>query len=502
MAQQQIVVLVGHDQWRVVHFKRWRYQALHAFTANAENQALLMDRLKQSVGANVYFLTDIADEHYHVEVLPPVRGAARKQLLARRLAAWPFAQGLHAVHKAGEAQGVRQEGRYLFSAIHYPPLREWLQVLQKETLCVQGVYTQTLCIPCWASHLQSGHAQCLIAWFEKRQLRIRYLYRSQLLFSRQLTLTSDEFPEAHINTEIAQTRLYLENQKWLQKDEPLHLLWLTEDPHSNGLSSEQLPTSTQLSNMSYAEVMCKSGWNSLPAALNVMDWAAIQLVRHSPRLPNFAPETTLLNGRVAKAKRNIAVAGVIMVCLFVMANRTSEQALQKTQSDIQRTNARLHLWQSAKPDWAIEEADLPRLQTFSRAVQNLEVSARFPDRAWNMLQGVMTGEPGWQLKEVDWRYGAINEAKHTQPSLPDNPWVETAKIRFARKTSINASEARQAWQLLLEKLRQHPDVVEVKEVNISANSGSPVQTGDTRHSLLPDVEPTLTIRLRGPKGAT
>lgn len=500
MAQQQIVVLVGHDQWRVVHFKRWRYQALHVFTANAENQGLLLDRLKQSARASVYFLTDIADEHYHVEVLPPVRGTARKQLLARRLAAWPFAQGLHAVNKAGSVNGVRQEDRYLFSAIHYPPLREWLQALQKEPLCVQGVYTQALCMPCWVSCLQSGHAQCLIAYFEKQQLRIRYLYRSKLLFSRLLTFTPDEHLSVRINSEIAQTRLYLLSQKWLQESESLQLLWLSEDEHGNGSPLDQLPAPIKQSCISYAEVMRQSGWQLVPDGLSVMDWAAIQVMRHTRRLPNFAPESSLLNVRVARAKRNIAAAGVIMVCVFLIANWMNRQALQKTQIDIQRTSAQLHLWQSAKPASGIAETDLPHLQIFSRAVQGLEASVHFPDRALKILQGVMAVQPVWQVQEVDWRYGAINEPKHTQSALPDNPWVETATIRFARKAANNASEAHQAWQLLLDKLRQHPDVIELKEINISAKSGNPVQTGDTRHSLLPDDQPTLTIKLRGPKG--
>ncbi|MEZ0210822.1 MAG: hypothetical protein ACAH08_07675, partial [Methylophilus sp.] len=110
-----------------MHFRGSRYLSLNVFAANAENQLLLLDLLKQYAEAIVYFLTDVTDEQYHVEVLPHVSGAARKQLLARRLAAWPFAQGLHAVHKLDSVKNVRKEERYLFSAIHYPPLRDWLQ---------------------------------------------------------------------------------------------------------------------------------------------------------------------------------------------------------------------------------------------------------------------------------------------------------------------------------------------------------------------------------------
>lgn len=501
MTQQQLVVLVGYDQWRVAHFNGWRYQAVRTFSANAESQKLLLDWLKQFARANVYFLTDIADEHYHIEVLPPVRGIARKQLLARRLAAWPFAQGLHAVHKVDSIQGVRPEYRYLFSAIQHPTLREWLQALQKETLCVQGVYTQALCTPCWASNLLSGHTQCLIAYFGKQQLRIRYLYRSKLLFNRLLTLAPDESLGIRISREIAQTRVYLLSQKWLQESEPLQVLWLSEDEHSHGLPLDQLPATIKQICTAYADVMRQSGWQLAPGGLGVMDWAAIQVIRHTRQLPNFAPEASLLNASVVRAKRNITLTCVLMVCLFVMAHWISQKVLQKTHVDIQRTNAQLKLWQAVKPALGIVKEDLPRLQTFSRAVQSLESSARFPNRALTILQDVMAGQPMWQVKEVGWHYGATHESRHKQAALPDNHWTEASTIKFSRQKAVNSSDAYQAWQALLEKLRQHPDVLELKEMNASVTSGSSIHQGDTRQSLLLDDQPALTIKLREPKGA-
>ncbi|MGP1716614.1 MAG: hypothetical protein ACTS9Y_05485 [Methylophilus sp.] len=500
MVQQQLVILVTHDQWRVVHFMGWRYHALRVFPANVENQGLLLEWLKQATGASVYFLTDIADEHYHVEVLPPVRGTVRKQLLTRRLAVWPYAQGLHTVHKIGSVQSANQEQLYLFSAIHYPPLREWLQALQQQTMRVQGVYTQALCTPCWVAHWQSGHAQCLIAWFESQQLSIRYLCRSKLLFSRLLTLKQDTSLGTRISSEIAQTRLYLVSQKWLQEVEPVHLIWLSEDADHNDFHLGPLPTVIQQTNLSYAEVLRQSGWQPVPAGLSVMDWAAIQVLRHSRRLPNFAPEASLLNARIASAKRNIIAACILMICLCVVANWISQQALQKMQSDIQRTNAQLHLWQSAQPGLGVPEADLPRLQILSQSVQALETSARLPHRAMAILQSVMAGQPVWQVKTLAWEYGVASgftdEPRHEHSEQADSLWTETITIRLARQQGVISSDTQQAWQLLLEKLRQHPDILELKEISVSAESASQTQKGDTRQSLSPDHQPSLTIRLR------
>lgn len=496
MAQQRLIVLVGHDQWRVVHFNGWRYHALHSFSADTESQELLLDRLKQYAGAIVYFLTDIADEHYHIEVLPHVGGAAKKKLLARRLAAWPFAQGLHTLNKVGSVQSVRKEDLYLFSAIHYPPLREWLQALKQQAMRVQGVYTQPLCIPCWASPLQSGQAQCLTVYFERQQLRIHYLYQSRLLFSRLLTLTPDASLNIRISSEIAQTRLYLMNQKWLQENELLHLLWLSEGANNKSLPLEQLPAGIRQTCLSYADVMHQSGWKPVPSGLSFMDWAAIQVVLHTLKLPNFAPEISMLSDRVLAAKRNITVVSLVMICLLIMTNWMSQQSLQHTQFNIQQTQAHLRRWQAATPALGVAEADLPRLQTFSRAVQSLEASARFPDRALTLLQEVLAGQQVWQVKEITWSDGSLRAPGQEPSANPDSHWPEMVSITFFRIGDAASQNAHEAWRLLLQTLRQHPDIRELKEVNVPASSASSVQQGDTRQSLSPDNQPTIMFRLR------
>jgi hypothetical protein len=241
MSQLQLVVLITHDQWRVAHFRGRRYHSLTEFSAHAENQPLLLDLLKKHAEATVYFLTDIADEHYHVEVLPHVSGAAGKQLLARRLAAWPFTQGLHAVHILDTVQNVRKEDRYLFSAIHYPPLRDWLQALQQKNMRVRGVYTQALCFPCVISNSKSADTHCLYIYLQKQQLRIHYHYKAKLLFSRLLTLSIDESLRSRLSNEVTQTRLYLISQHWLQEKEPLHMVWF-------GWVKVRMPADCHLSN--------------------------------------------------------------------------------------------------------------------------------------------------------------------------------------------------------------------------------------------------------------
>jgi hypothetical protein len=493
MARYQLVILVGQAEWRVIHFSGWRYQDLYVFTANADMQRLLLEHLQRYAAARLYFLTDIAEEHYHIELCPPVRGTARKQLLARRLAAWLYAQSLHAVHRVSSTPGLPQADRYLFAAIHYLPLN---QLLQSQPLRVHGVHTQALCSPCWVSTLPSAHTHYLIGYVEKQQLRLRYLYRSQLVFSRLLALVPDASLNLPISSEIVQTRLYLLSQQWLQEGEPLHLLWLSEDGHDQDLSPQQLPALIQSTTMSYAALLRQSGWQSVPPGLSVMDWLAMQVLLHNRQLPNLAAQAALLSVHALRAKRMLVAACSCMILLLLAANYLSLQAMQKTQSDIRHASAQIQLWQSAQPAWGIADADLPRLQTFSQAVQDLQAAARYPDRLLIIVQQVMAGQQVWQVNTIDWVYAATPAATAALGQVAQPQSAETATIRFSRQTGVSAADAQQGWQLLLQKLRLHPHILALKEMRGANASASQSRQGDTRLSEAHEDQAALSFNLR------
>lgn len=483
MAQQRLIVLINSMQWQVLHFSGTRYREMRAYAANEENQLPLLNWIKQFPAATVAFLTDIADEHYHVEVLPHVGGLARKQLLERRMAAWPFAQELHTIHYIDRVQGLRREDRYLFSAMHYPFLQRWLQALQQQEMRVQGIYSQALCLPCW---LPGGtHRLCL--WLGKQQARLCYLYRNRLLFSRLLALTAGMPVIAHIANEVIQTRFYLMNQQWLQEHETLQLLCLSDDA-ANDLSRQQWPAEIQPTIVAYTGLIRQFD-EAVPDAVSVTEWAAVQVILNTRRLPNFAPAEALMHERIARAKRVIQEACAIMACLFAMTAWSSHQQLQRAQGDTQTAQANLLRWQAAISVPEVSEAALPQLHTLALAMQALEVSALLPDRTWQILQQTMTGQDSWQLQTLAWQYGAATDSKGQ-----DKRWSERVSLIFARKGSPASDSAIQDWQSLLEKLRAHPDVLDVVEIRASNAAGNPVLSGDTRQ--MPATADSLQLEIR------
>lgn len=492
MAQLRLVVLVNSAQWQVLRFSGSRCCELREFSTDADNQSELLNWLKQFPKAVICFLTDLADEHYHVEVLPHVSGTAEKQLLGRRLAAWPFAQELHAVHRLNSLQKSRRENRYLFSAIHYPPLVSWLQSLQHQGMRVQGVYTQALCLPCWISSLQPNSAHCLCVDFDRQQLRIRYLYQSRLLFSRVFTLPENETTSLRVASEIAQTRVYLINQRWLLENDTLHLFWVGESVKTSQLSSEQLPVSIKQTYVSNSELMQQLKLDPPPNGLSAINWAAAQVIIHTLQLPNLATVASLSCDRIARAKRTLQLVSAAMACLFAVACWSSQEDERHSQLRIQEATANLHLWQNALPSSEFAEADLPRLQTLVMAVQGIGVSARLPDHAFSIIQNMLTEFSLWQLQKIEWHDGyACSKTMHV-----DTGGAETMTVSFSRTKAVSELAANQEWRVLQEKLQTHSDIDSVVEINSSRSPESGLQHGDTRQAVQLGGQQILKICLR------
>lgn len=483
------IVLVRHHQWRVVRFQGKKYQELRVFPGDTQGQVQLLDWLKSFAKSQVSFLTDIPEEHYHVELLPPVRGSARKQLLARRLAAWPFSRELHAVHRVDTVQNARPEDRYLFSAIHCPPLSTCLQNLEQQGISIQGIYTQSLCLPGWIPSMENAHQLCVQV--EREHVRIHYLFTGRLLFSRQLPLSHDIAFAPWIVNELAKIRLYLVHQHWLPESGVLHLLWMGNHNFLDDLPELPLPEAATQTRMTYEELIQANGWR-LPVEVNAAEWAAIQILLNHPHVSNLAPYHLLLPAQVARDKRHIRWACFATLCLSVMAGWSNQQALQYTQFEIANTRTTLQQLQADLPAMQFAESDGPELQMFSNTVSALAASARLPHRALELLEDTLAEVESWQLDKMEWRYEPVDQAGESGQAVTG--WSEAILIHFSRHKEAVAIQAHHDWQHLMHKLQAHPETLRVTEIRETAIDNQ--MQGDTRELSMDSDQHALKVHMR------
>ncbi len=495
MASHHFIVLVDQTCWRVVHVRGQQALAMRTFECDDSRRQEILRWWQQFPQARVSFLTNHADENYHVETLPQVRGSAGRQLLMRKLAAWPFSQGMHAVCRLGHVKTLRRESRFLFVALTYPALSHWLSVLQVQPIRVQGVYTQALCLVCWLSATLQGVMHGLCVQYTAQQVRFSYIHQRRLFFSRLISLPSDTLstPEdfvGRIAQEVAQIRMTLIHQHWLQEADALSLVWLGQAPVDLSLFKAQLPAGCV-----WAEISDMDGHSrnrDLPSGLHAMEWAAIQPILKGGPLPNLAPEPVLLLDSSARIKRHLHWAGAAMVCLMALICWVSIQATYQAQVQMQQVKRQLQVGQRT-PAEHINQAQFSGIRALTQAVQGLQASVRLPEHALALMQQALTGLPHWQVASLAWDFSESSPQVDAATQHPSR-WRETLTVTWLQ--GDRSEQAAMEWQQLLTRLRGLPEIEKVEVLTPSASSSNAQRQGNTGQAPAPDQPPVLKLYLR------
>lgn len=480
MARHQFITLIDALQWRVLHFAGGRFSALRVFSEQADDRDSLLRWWQCFPGARLHFVVNLAEEQYQVEALPSVRGAAGRQLLMRKLAAWPYSQGLHTAFKLDHVQRLRREDRYLFSAFFYPPLSEWLPQLQAHGLRITGIYTQTLCMPHWLPALCTAFSSYFCIDWQPAQVRVSFLRQHQVFFSQCIALTEaqsaqTEDPLQRIMYEIGQIRLTLISQHCLEEDEGLGLLWISQEKPDMSVLEQHLPFIARSQYCADDVFAKRQDARLLPHLLKGADGMAIQVVLANLPLPNFAPAAALLQDKVQRLKQHIHVAGVTFGVLMLAIIGMGEQAIQKMHFKSHQIEKQLSLWQSAKGPLAVHEESLPRLRALTEAVRGVETSSRLPGRVLSVFQRLLADPHGQRLKKLEWKYGPRSDDRAGDMVMSD--WEEIVFVTVYREKVTTEKE----WRQLIEKLRQAPEVARVDILALPAADKSG-RHGDTRQA--------------------
>ncbi|WP_232410970.1 hypothetical protein [Methylophilus sp. 5] len=473
-----------------------RLLAMRAFGVDAGSRTELLNWWQQFPQAKVSFLTNHADEHYHVEVLPQVRGAAGRQLLMRKLAAWPFSQNMHTACLLDHVQTLRREARFLLVACAYSPLADWLPVLQKQAIRIQGVYTQALALACWLPACQPGLLHRLCIQYRQQQVRISYL-QQRLFFSRLILLPADTFSTSEacigrIVHEISQIRIMLVHQGWLSEVDVLQLIWLGQMPTDIQWLKKQLPAACVWAGLSEPELARHLGVKALPAELDAVDWAAIQVVLKGHPLPNLAPEAALLPDSIMRVKRSLHGAGVVMASLMLLAGWFGIQATHYAERQMRQIQRQLNVRQLAPTD-IISQEQLPPLRALAQAVHSLQSSVRLPARALTLMQQALVGASHWQVATMTWDFSSEAVAQPVM-ATPATVWQETLAITWAK--SNQNEQAAMEWPPLLRRLRDLPEVERVEVLTPTESAGGAQRQGSTGSAQAVDQPPAIKLYLR------
>lgn len=442
------MVCVSAQQWQVLLWKGTACCESKRFLPGQD--AIFIGWVQQYPNATVTLLTDLAEEHYHIEVLPHVRGHTRRQLLSRKLAAWPPAMGLHAVQWLDTSQVPRREDRYLCTAVSLDRWQAYLQALQQHAVCVMGVYLQSSFLGHWAHRLLPSATHVLCIHGHVSYCRFSYIHHGKVVFSRQVSLPEHAMTAALL-AEIGQTRMYLVHQQWLPEAETLHLLMLS-DAHVFASLPDAATLSDKLvqQHVTHAEMLRQLALPVPTFQVSAMAWLAMQgILRQGLMAANLANPALRITARIRSARRCLMAASVVMLVIGMMARYLITRQIEWAEQAYARQQQLLLHVQPANTSPPLSGNDAQRMQVLANAATVLIAAQRSPQPLLQVLQQACADLTAWQLVRVQWQYGPQAQ----RPSTVD--WQEWAVIDFVQKETVSSASASHDWAMLLQRLRAH-----------------------------------------------
>lgn len=499
------MIAVTAREWQVFRWQGTQCCECRVFDQSASQQGAWLSWVQSYPHAVVTLLTDLAEEHYHIEVLPHVRGRARKQLLLRKLSAWPPAAGFHAATWLDSVQGMRREDRYLCAGVSLDSWHEALQMLQQHSIEVSGLYLQTSCLAGWVHCLLQAAPQVLCIHGVMQQHRISYLYQGKLFFSRPLRLPEHAMEAALVN-EINQTRMYLLHQHWLNEGEPLDLLLVTEGALlAQSLPDVLLPADIKLHVVTPAALFHQLELPMPNVAVSAMAWSAMHDLMHGSA-PNLATPALLAGGAIRRGKRQLWWATVLMFCISAVCMLYTEKQQQRVQQQwlVQQRASKAPV--SVPSGILFSEKELSGMQALTDAGKVLATAQRTPYRLLQALQSTCAGASAWQVHRLQWQYGP----QYTPQNVALTGWQEQAWVDFVQREHVSAEKAQQDWMALLIRLRAELTFLQVTVEQVAPDHAALAVEGDTRvprqtgrirqrlHMLLRAPDTTVDGRARQP----
>jgi hypothetical protein len=451
-------------------------------------------------GCPVLLVLDSVDEDYRLEVLPHIQGAARTQMLARKLKqVFRNAAFTGAWRQNRETEG-RRDDRYLFAALTESDwLKPWLAAIEIARTPLSGITLLALACQSLLKQLRIREPHALLAYQLASGLRLSYYQNGLLRFSR---LIAGDRPVADsppaqapgwAAEEISKTQLYLMGQRMLPREARLHVLLL--DP-SGGLADAQAPL-----NADPAFHARSLDSTALARALRVPDEflsstpeiAPLAAIAGESLQLDLAPAALTRRHTEYRWRRGIHLAALTVGVIGVATSgtqwlRTLDQRDQTRQMQLeqQRIETRYRNIAREFPPAAVGAEQLG--QTIALAAR-LENQRPGPARALALIGRALDTQPAISPQKLIWR-----DSEFSTPSSPGERQIEMdAELR---PFDGNYRAAMQRIESFKAQLRAQPGVLEVTLTSSPVNTDSAVAlSGNTLPGNAPP-QARFTLKLR------
>jgi len=397
--------------------------------------------LQQHPNTPVYLMLDTVEEEYRTEVLPHVRGGARRDMLQRKLGQLFRTVPYRATWLQGREQssGKRRDDIYLFLALMSGELlRPYLDHIQRQRAPLAGIYLLPQVSQALATQLKCATPGALLVSNQQGGLRQSFFLHGRLRISRLTPFDLQGDPQGdrdvaqHYAEEIEKSRLFLYNSRLLPREARLTVQVLDFDNNLAALPA-QLPQEASLGCqcLSFEQVCAALGSTTTQLPRDSEALHLYLLGKYPPPVSLAAAQLTgdftvhrLRLGLYATSAALVAL-GVLWSGYNLMRGYANQAEIKSVMADSARYRAQ---YEAAARHFPAAPVSAEKLRRAVDAAGQIKQLGRTPESFMQTVAHGLDAFPQVQLNRMEWHYGAGPSAIGAQAATANAPWQQRGEI--------------------------------------------------------------------------
>lgn len=474
-----IIVCVTTQRAIAAVFHHGRLGPCHDFAIGEEGQRAFGDLLHEHPGLPVYLMVDSVEEDYHADVLPHVSGAARQELVLRKLRQLYRSSSYYTAWVQGRETDKRRDDRYLFAALtNTDLLRPWLDTLHAFRAALAGVYLLPMVSQELVARLSLRESDLLLVTRHNGGLRQSFFQGGQLKASRLALADLEQASSTeHLAIEIGKTRLYLNSLRLTTREAKLTVLLLDTDDGMAELQQRlQADTSYICHRLTRDELSARLGGAPLkcPYALHMTVLGLQQPAN------NLAPASATRHFWHYQQRRLLYGASLAVMTAAVIWTGGNLFQRYQLNDEVRRLEAQTQEQQTRYVEVTKTFPQAPAsADNLEKAVQlaaRIRQDSRTPEAIMLAVSRALQTSPEITLTRLSWKFGAGSHdaglspgANVPPPATPGNQLESGVVEGEIRPFHGDYRAAMASVNRLAEKMRHDPGVASVNVIQTPLN---------------------------------
>lgn len=416
-----------------------KLQGCQTFGNHEDGQAAFALFMQSYLTVPVYLIVDAVEEDYRLESLPHTSGAAKRELLHRKLNQYYRGLYYRTAHFVRRDKDKRRDDHYLFAALNNDEfIQGWVDVLQQLDAQLVGIYLLPMLSKLLIRQFKLTGSNILLCEKLSSGLRQTYFHDGYLSMSRLVPNIPDDASKLayFYLVETEKTRLYLMSKRFISLDSRMQLVLMdvTGNPEqiSQAISQEQGMECLSVSLLDMARDL------GLPQAQvrQTPELIHMQLLANGHLVDNLAPEKLTKRYRFKRLNKIIklitlliGISGVSAAAWMFLQGLNHQSAYEGA---VQDTLLQEYRYREAARNFPLTTIEAGDLQIAVELDKKIAVYPKSPRRMMQVLsaalapaaQGVLDKETldkntldKVQLNRLRWMFSHDINIKDDDPSM-------------------------------------------------------------------------------------